>query len=143
MRIGSKFHLNKSKRDERQSNVYLRSPSIGLGAKMDLVKLSDNSAIIWEVKRYKSDTPPLGHLLQLTTAGMIVEEVLGAEEIELRILYHGGSEFRVENYQELRVLAEAVISEMRHLIEEQIIPPPTKNKEKCKSCEFWKICLGT
>ena len=141
MKLGSTYHSDKSSRETRLSDVYFFSPKLGLGAKVDLAEIGEESATIWEVKRFKTDVPPLGHLLQLAVGGILVEELTGVSDVNLKILYHGGSEYVVDNFEELRTLATSVITDIRNMIGEEILPPPTKHSEKCKSCEFWKICL--
>jgi CRISPR-associated exonuclease Cas4 len=151
MNRGSQIHEVecRAKRTELKDNVtryynfYLQSESLGLSALMDYFKYDGETIVPVDVKTGKRAAEKLqvGHYLQIVAQSLLVEICFGVTVTYAIIHYTDTNEERkVEITTQAKLTVFRILTQMRKMIEEETIPPPTPNSGKCVDCEYWKVC---
>ena len=122
----------------------LWSDRLNLVGKADLIEFQGKDQIPYPVEykigkikkrnRYHSD-------LQLCTQAICLEEMLKVK-VPKGAIYHCSSHKRreVEFTEKMRKQVEEIVTKIKELIDNGIIPPPT-NDDRCRDCSLKNICL--
>ncbi|MEM7537538.1 MAG: CRISPR-associated protein Cas4 [Chloroflexota bacterium] len=141
---------------ERHFHVSLTSDTYGCSAQLDLViettdgaKGQPDAALAQEQPRrlipvdfkLSRRKPESNVKLQLACYALMLEESWGwpADEGYIYLIPTKQS-IRIPMTTRLRNDAKRKLSEVREMIEQQRIPPPTKQRGKCVNCEFRRFC---
>jgi len=135
--------------EELQRKVHLKSEKLQITGIVDavIIKKVNNevtSVIPIEVKTGSTNTkrPEKQHVMQLVAYILMAQEKWGKEKVKHGyIIYKDSKEkYRIEISEELeRELIEA-ISNIKKILAEETLPPPTRNPRKCEPCEYRKYC---
>ncbi len=125
---------------ERHFHVWLQSAKLGLSGKLDLLLISSKGYFPVDFK-YTRGRPHRNHLFQLAGYALLVEEAFGTE-------VHTGFVYMVPIQQVVAVaLTEQWkqetldrLRQIRVMIREAILPPPTPVRSRCEECEFRNYC---
>lgn len=116
----------------------LRSFKYGLSGKPDMVKEQGNSLIPYEYKTTDARTPRDGHIYQMVTYFLILEDLYPDKDIPYGVLKYRNEAFRVENIEENKIKLLKVLREMRAQYTE-----PSRNhyhSGRCFHCSYNEIC---
>ena len=151
MKGGSKRHEKwKNRAKERQMDitryfgVHLHSPNIGLFGILDAVDYDGKHAMPIELKTGHSSNLRISdhHRAQLMAECMLVESVLLAEVNSGILRYETkNEECKIEYNDEQRIWVFDMLSKMRNIVRQEIIPEPTSEDAKCTDCEYYAVCL--
>lgn len=151
MNRGSQIHEVecRAKRTEIKENVtryynfYLQSEFLGLSALIDYFQYDGQNIVPVDVKTGKraSEKLQLGHYLQIVAQSLLVEVCFGVTVKYAIIKYTNTNEERkVEITTQAKLTVLRILTQMRKMVEEETMPPPTSNSGKCTDCEYWKVC---
>jgi CRISPR-associated exonuclease Cas4 len=151
MNRGTKIHEVecRAKNTERQENVtryynfYLLSESLGLSALTDYFQYDGENIVPVDVKTGKnaSEKLQLGHYLQIVAQSLLIEVRFGVTVRYAVLQYTDTDEERkVEITTQAKLTVLRILTQMRKMVEDETMPPPTSNSGKCVDCEYWKIC---
>jgi CRISPR-associated exonuclease Cas4 len=129
---------------ERHFDVVLRSPRLGLSARIDLIitfpTAQGREAVVVDYKLSERDAPA-NYKLQLAAYALLVEE---AWQVSVRrgFLYHipKRAAEAIPITAALRRSVAATVAEIRRAIVGEQMPPPPASLGKCMSCEFRRFC---
>ncbi len=125
--------------------VYVRSWKLGVVGVVDVVALSNNTAIVFEIKSSVSPkklwSKYIHHVVQLTAYAISVEETLHRYVDEAYIIgINNGSTVRIRITPQLRTYVSRLASELRWYLNKELLPPPTPLKSRCRECFYRKMC---
>jgi CRISPR-associated exonuclease Cas4 len=134
------------KEGERFFHLALQSAKLGLTARIDLaiatpaLTAPNADAIVVEYKH--SEQKAGAHFkLQLAAYAMLLEEAWG---IPVKRGYIYSIPLRnaeaIPITAQLRKKVEQTVVQIRHMVEQEIMPEPTKAQARCVSCEFRRFC---
>ena len=125
---------------ERRFHVWLESPRLGLSGKLDLLILSPRGYFPVDFK-YTRHRPQRNHLTQLAGYALLVEERFQTQ-VEAGFIYLAPAQEVVEVplTRRLKEQTRRLLSEIRAMIREGILPPPTPVRNRCEECEFKNYC---
>jgi CRISPR-associated exonuclease Cas4 len=121
---------------------WLSDETVGISGRVDLILIREESDVA-AVVDYKLTGGDLGdnHRLQLHGYAVLVERAYGVR-VDQSFLYRIPDErvfvIPIEKAGRDRVLS--AVDEIRKMIAEQILPPPTPTRTKCVDCEFANYC---
>lgn len=134
------------RRGEAESRVYLESEALGLRGEVDLVIQTDDN-VQGEVELipvdYKLSSGVMGsHFkLQLLAYGLMLAEV---RQLPVRrgFLYAIPQRRAIEIpfTEAMRHTFTQALGLMRTIVEQELMPAPTKQRAKCQVCEFRRFC---
>ena len=125
----------------RYYNVYLRSETLGLAAIIDYFEYDGKEITLVDVKTGSSDKIPKGYYLQMAALALLVEVCLDVPIRNVQIRYEDEKKTRrLEITVQAKLTVLRILRELREMVENETIPPPTTNPKKCTDCEAWKIC---
>lgn len=125
----------------RYYNVYLRSETLGLAAIIDYFEYDGKEITLVDVKTGPSDKIPKGYYLQMAALALLVEVCLDVPIRSVQIRYEDEKKTRrLEITVQAKLTVLRILRELREMVENETIPPPTTNPKKCTDCEAWKIC---
>lgn len=139
----------RAKRTERRENVtqyynfYLLSESLGLSALTDYFQYDGETIVPVDVKTGKKTSKKLqlGHYLQIVAQSLLIEVCFGVTVRYAVIQYTDTDEERkVEITTQAKLTVLRILTQMRKMVEEETMPPPTPNSGKCVDCEYWRVC---
>lgn len=137
-RTGQLYGLTEADRIE---NVRIQSDTLGLSALIDLVLRQEDQ--VWPVEyKLSRRTGIAGHFkLQLAAYGLLLEEAwsVRAPEGFLYSLVTRRAE-RVPLTTRLRNRVLSTVEEIREMVAEERLPPPTGKRARCVNCEFRRFC---
>jgi CRISPR-associated exonuclease Cas4 len=137
-RTGQLYGLTEA---ERIENVRIQSDALGLSALIDLVLRQEDQ--VWPVEyKLSRRTEIASHFkLQLAAYGLLLEEAwsVRAPEGFLYSLISRRAE-RVSLTTRLRNRVLSTVGEIRNMVEEERLPPPTNKRARCVNCEFRRFC---
>ncbi len=123
-----------------ERDVDLHSGRLGLRGRLDGLLICGDRAYPLEVK---FATPARSHRVQLAAYGMLVEENFGVRVDEGYLYYPGGAGLvRVEGLGRMRGEVLRIIKDLKGIIKGEYLPPPTRNRSKCRVCEHFSVCRG-
>jgi len=121
-----------------ERDLVLFSERLGLWGRLDGLLMCGDRAYPLEVK---FASPARSHSVQLAAYGMLVEERVGRRVDEGYLYYPGGEGLmKVEWLRRMRGEVLRIVAELRRIVEEEILPPPTTNSAKCRVCEQYAFC---
>ncbi|MCF2138540.1 MAG: CRISPR-associated protein Cas4 [Candidatus Lokiarchaeota archaeon] len=131
-------------------NLYLESPSLHLLAYLDLVEKEKDSNEIYPVElKTVSELPKnniflvKGHLIQLTVHSLLLEEHFNTFISKAKLIYISNEKVK-SFWQEITIDMKKVVlktvNKMHKSIISEDIPAPIKNLNKCRVCDFRRIC---
>jgi len=125
---------------ERRFHVWLESARLGLSGKLDLLIISPKGYFPVDFK-YTRGRLHRNHLFQLAGYAMLVEETFQTE-VETGFIYLAPIHevIAVDLTLELREQTLIHLEEIRKMIREGILPPPTPVRSRCEECEFRNYC---
>ena len=127
---------------DRHFDVPLRSAALGLTAVVDLVIMRpDGQSLVIPVDYKLSDLASEHFRVQLACYGLLLEEEMGLPA-PYGFLYFI-PERRAEKVTlpaTLKLRTKAALSQMRCVIETEIMPAPTSKSARCVNCEFRRFC---
>ncbi len=116
----------------------LRSYRYGLSGKPDMIKRKGNAMIPYEYKTTDAQVPRDGHIFQMVTYFVILEELYPHLDIPYGVLKYKNQAFRIDNIPENRNRLMRIVSEMRSTF---IEPERNHNSTgRCFKCSFSQIC---
>ncbi|MCL5665287.1 MAG: PD-(D/E)XK nuclease family protein [Candidatus Thermoplasmatota archaeon] len=127
--------------DMESSGKVLRSHRFALTGKPDRVIRKKNKLIVYEFKSTRGNMPRTGHILQMGTYFIILEEMYPQYDVEYGILRYQDHTFRVENTQRLRDDVLEIADRIRATSEVPDFPVRNHNNPaKCLRCPFRESC---
>ena len=124
----------------RQFHISLHAESLGLSGVLDLLIETENEAFPVE---FKSTTQRLNlnAKYQLTAYALMVEECLGKSVSQGFIYRIPTQRITVVPISEpLRRKTHQAIEQIRNMLSDERMPPPTPQRGKCVECEFRRFC---
>jgi CRISPR-associated exonuclease Cas4 len=124
----------------RQFNVSLSDERVGLSGKADLVLESAGRVAVVDFKLMSGEVGD-NHRAQLAGYSLLAEAAWGLPA-ERAFVYRipDNRVFVVEITAEVRRGVVAAIEAIREMEREEICPPPTAVRARCKECEFANYC---
>lgn len=125
---------------ERRFDLPATSQRLGLGARLDLLIVRDHEAIPVD---FKDSRGPVGrnHAYQLAAYALIAEEVAGLP-VRRGFIYliqaRRAVELRIR--PGMRRFVRQAIAEIRAMLANETLPPPTRHRSRCTDCEFRRFC---
>jgi CRISPR-associated exonuclease Cas4 len=125
---------------ERRFHVWLDSLKLGLSGKLDLLVVSRKGYFPVDFK-YTRGRPHRNHIIQLAGYGLLVEEKFRTQ-VETVFIYLVAIQevVSIRLTDELRNDVRHRLQEIRTMIREGILPPPTPLRSRCEECEFRNYC---
>jgi CRISPR-associated exonuclease Cas4 len=131
---------------ERFFDLLLASPRLGLHGRLDLaIKTDDNPHRTVEAIPVDYKLTPgriVTHFaLQVVAYGMLLEETWNIP-VQRGFLYliPARKAREIPVTAELRHQVQAAVEAMRHIATREAMPPPPRQKGKCRVCEFRRFC---
>jgi len=125
---------------ERHFHVWIESPKLGLSGKLDLLIISPHGFFPVDFK-YTRGRPHRNHIFQLAGYAMLVEEKYGTHVGTGFIYLAPVQEIVAVNLTpQLKENTLSLLGEIRQMIGEGILPPPTPMRSRCEECEFRNYC---
>jgi len=117
---------------------------LGLVGKADAVEFDSHGPYPIEYKhgsRHKrADIAACDHV-QLAAQAICLEEMTGKAVAEGALFYAKSKRRRVVPItSELRIQVEDVASQVRAMLESEMLPPPTPDRSRCRECSLKNIC---
>lgn len=125
---------------ERRFHVWLQSQKLGLSGKLDLLIISPQGYFPVDFK-YTRGRPRRNHLYQLAGYAMLVEEAFHTQ-VTTGFIYLAPAQAVVAAplTPQFKQHTVARLQEIRTMIREGILPPPTPVRGRCLECEFRNYC---
>jgi len=128
---------------ERYYNLYLRDDTLGLIGLIDYMETDGDEIIPVE---YKTGNPQDGaamdyHRAQLIAQALLLERKFHRYVRKVKIVYEKLAEpviYEISGADKVRILQ--LLEDMRAVIQQEFMPPPTPHAAKCHDCEFWRVC---
>ncbi len=123
------------------SSLYLSSERLGLAGMVDYFLYEDGEVVPVEVKFGDWRRLYLGHYLQLVAHALLLEEHFGVEVRRGIVEYPDGKISRmvkITDGAKFKVLK--ILAEIRKIVLEEEVPPPSPNVAKCNDCEAYRVC---
>lgn len=130
---------------EKYYNVYLESRMLQLRAVLDCMEFDGTSIVPIELKSGKAPVqgPFEHHVVQLVAEALLLEACHGMIVDHGKLVY---TDHQIEVNHPITLEWKQRVIELatraRRIITEEILPRPTRDAGKCKSCEFWLRCLS-
>jgi CRISPR-associated exonuclease Cas4 len=125
---------------ERRFQVWLEAPELGLSGKLDLLIVSPKGYFPVDFK-YTRGRPHRNHIVQLAGYGLLVEAAFRTR-VEAAFVYLSPIQqvVSVALTEQLRRQTLDRLGEIRAMIRDGILPPPTPVRNRCVDCEFRNYC---
>lgn len=127
--------------DMESSGKVLRSRRFALTGKPDRIIRRKNKLVVYEFKSTRGSKPRTGHILQMGTYFIILEEMYPDYDVDYGILKYQDHTFRIENTTRLREDVLAIADQIRA---SSMVPDfPVRNHSnpaKCLRCPFRESC---
>jgi len=125
---------------ERQFNVSLYSERLGLSGKLDMVILSRGEVIPVDFKNTGTGVG-LNHKYQLAAYALLVED-RWQKPVRRGFIYlvplKKAREVAIT--PNMRLFVRETMDGIRAMIDSESTPPPTRQKARCRDCEFRNFC---
>ncbi|MEX0806090.1 MAG: CRISPR-associated protein Cas4 [Candidatus Binatia bacterium] len=124
----------------RKFHVWMSSKRLGLSGKLDL--LIDSPEGLFPVDfKMTTGRPHKNHLFQLCGYALLLEDQYGREVSKGFVYLIPHDDAVVFDLTEaVKSETERMIDEMRRMIEEEKMPPPTPVRNRCADCEYRNFC---
>lgn len=125
---------------ERQFDVALYSDRLGLSGKLDMVILVANEVIPVDFKNSGVGVG-LNHKYQLTAYALLVEDRWG-KPVRRGFIYLVPLKraYEVVITPNMRLFVRRTVELIRDMIDGEYMPPATRQKSRCRDCEFQNFC---
>lgn len=125
---------------ERRFHVWLHSERLGLSGKMDLLIVTQEGYFPVDFK-YTRGRPRRNHISQLAGYAVLVEDHFHAQ-VDTGFIYLApiGELVAIQMTAEVKQEVPQRLAEIRSMIKEEILPPPTPVRARCHECEFRNYC---
>jgi CRISPR-associated exonuclease Cas4 len=125
---------------ERRFHVSLVSEELGLSGKIDLLIVSPQGYFPVDFK-YTRGRPRHNHIMQLAAYAVLVEEFFQTT-VDVGLIYLAPMEelVSIRMTRELKDRVTLRLQEIRNMVREGILPPPTPERARCEECEFRNYC---
>lgn len=125
---------------ERAFNVRLTDPALGLiGVIDELVHTPDGRMLPVDYKLSQKVNESFA--LQIVAYAMLLEATYGITVAQGYIYLIGERDLRTIPVTEAgRAQVRAALDDIRTMTEREAIPPPVKERAKCRACEWRRIC---
>jgi CRISPR-associated exonuclease Cas4 len=125
---------------ERRFHVWIESVHLGLSGKLDLLIVSPKGYFPVDFK-YTRGRPHRNHLFQLAGYALLVEEKFRTL-VDTAFIYLAPVQqvISVPLTQQLKQETMDRLGQIRRIIQEGILPPPTPVRSRCEECEFRNYC---
>ncbi len=135
----------------REFHLRLNSKRLGLSGLLDMAIFTDREIIPVEFK-FSTKPPSLNHKYQLTAYAMLLEDHdypqrAANDERRTRLVRRAfvhliplKRSYEIQITQSMRDFVKKLLMEIRSMIENEMIPNPTRYKRRCTDCEFKKFC---
>jgi CRISPR-associated exonuclease Cas4 len=125
----------------RHFGVTLRSPTLGMSGKIDmLIELADELMPV-EWKHTERRTLMLHHKYQLAMYALMVEEAYHKPVQRCYVyLLPAKQVLDVPITEGMRRYTQRIANELRTMIAQERMPPPTTRRGRCRDCEFRRFC---
>ncbi len=125
----------------RHFGVMLRSPVLGMSGKIDMLIETPSELVPVEWKHTERGALMLHHKYQLAMYALMVEEAFGRPVRRCCVyLIPSKTVLTVPIVEGMRRYAVRVAGELRTLIQQERMPPPTPRRGRCRDCEFRRFC---
>ncbi|GEM_PF-1062847 len=119
----------------------LRSTRYGLSGKPDRVIRRGGRLIVYEYKSGNAPTPRDGHVLQLGTYFIILQDLYPELTVSYGIINYRNQAFRIDNTRMLRERVIRVSENIREISSSGLVPLRNHGSvAKCLRCPFNDIC---
>ena len=125
---------------ERHFHVWLESARLGLSGKLDLLIILPKGYFPVDFK-YSRGRPHRNHLFQLAGYALLVEEKFRTR-VDTGFIYLAPIQQVISVPLTMQLKEEALdrLGQIRGIIQEGILPPPTPVRSRCEGCEFRNYC---
>lgn len=125
---------------ERHFHVSLHSPALGLSGKLDLLIVSSAGFFPVDFK-FSRGRPRHNHVIQLAGYALLLEDRYNVP-VRTGFIYMTPIQevVRVNLTPGLKEITLNRLEEIRQMIREGILPPPTPVRNRCQDCEFRNYC---
>lgn len=125
---------------ERHFDVRLYSERLGLSGLLDMVIVTPEEPIPVEFK-YSTGKVGLNHKYQLTAYALLVEEEWG-EPARRGFIYliPGKRAVEMPITSGMRRFVMQTIGRIGGMVDKELMPAPTRHRERCTDCEFVNFC---
>jgi|SRR5579875_47970 len=125
---------------ERRFHVWVESSKLGLSGKLDLLIVSPQGYVPVDFK-YTRGRPHRNHVFQLAGYALLVEEEFQTQ-VGTGFIYLAPVQkiIAIRITPELKERTLGLLAEIRNMIREGILPPPTDVRSRCTECEFRNYC---
>jgi CRISPR-associated exonuclease Cas4 len=125
---------------ERQFNISLHSPRLGLTGKLDMAVITRSEIIPVDFKN-TSGNVGLNHKYQLTGYALLVED-LWQKPVRRAFIYlipqKKAREIIIAD--NMRLFFKQTLAKIRKMIESESVPAPSRKPAHCTDCEFINFC---
>ncbi len=130
----------KLKEGERRFHVWLHSERLGLSGKMDMLVVSPEGYFPVDFK-YTRGRPHRNHVSQLAGYAVLVEDLYDTH-VETGFIYLApvGELVAIRITEELKQEVGIRLAQIRQMVREELLPPPTPVRARCAECEFRNYC---
>ena len=129
---------------KRHFDIWVESPILGLRGRVDLViEVGEGEGRELIPVDYKHTRRRIGRHIrrQLTAYGMMLEETWGG--VVRRGFVYSLMTRRAEEValtEQLRAEVREMVTEMREMVDREVMPDPPKSHRPCVNCEFRRFC---
>ncbi len=146
MKKGERYHQTKTKRAYKYQGCksyhqfYVESKPLNLAAVPDLILVFEKHLVVVENKRFLLGKPSFSIISQAVAGGLCAEQQFGLPLKEVRVVGYNGATTKILVSERLREKVLSAIEELKKSLTTSLPPNPTKNQDKCVSCEYRNIC---
>lgn len=125
---------------DRRFHVWIESSKLGLSGKLDLLIVSPQGYFPVDFK-YTRGRPHRNHVFQLAGYAILVEEEFRTQ-VATGFIYLAPVQkiIAIRITPQLKEKTLRLLTEIRSMIREGILPPPTEVRSRCTECEFRNYC---
>ncbi len=125
---------------QRRFHVWLESARLGLSGKLDLLVTSSKGFFPVDFK-YTRGRPHRNHVVQLTGYAVLIEENFHTN-VETGFIYLSPIQqvVTIAITKQLKEQTLQRLAEIRGIISDGMLPPPTPVRARCEECEFRNFC---
>ncbi len=128
---------------DRFYGIYFESEDLGLCGLLDAVDFDGKIARPVELKtgKYRRGEVSAHHRAQVIAQCALVEASIDAVVDSGVVVYEStGEQFSIRFTDDARIWLYETLTEMRRIIMNEDLPPPTTAEQKCEDCEYWSWC---
>ncbi|MEM3665426.1 MAG: CRISPR-associated protein Cas4, partial [Candidatus Jordarchaeales archaeon] len=147
MERGREEHLKLESRRKRSGgayfSMYLFSERLGIAGVVDYFDYGGGVIVPVEVKFGGRGRIYAGHYLQLVAEALLLEDCFGVN-IERGIIEYPDEGLRRDVKITIRAKVKVlrILDDIREILEDEKLPPPSWSRAKCEACEVYVVCRG-